>query len=82
MLLYVRLIETSGHRCAKYLDDTTSAGYDVELLDAAENPGGLSAGWRTKDGKPVEAGMKGFWYHVRPHFRSSWSELHKKFSEM
>lgn len=41
-----------------------SAGYDVELLDAAENPGGLSAGWRTKDGKPVEAGMKGFWYHV------------------
>ena len=42
-----------------------SAGYDVKLLDAAENPGGLSAGWRTKDGKQVEAGMKGFWYHVR-----------------
>jgi hypothetical protein len=28
----------------------------VKLLDAAANPGGLSAGWRTKEGRAVEAG--------------------------
>jgi hypothetical protein len=39
-------------------------GFDVTILDAAANPGGLSAGWRTKEGKAVEAGMKGFWYQV------------------
>eukprot|EP00892_Ulva_mutabilis_P003924 jgi/Ulvmu1/1903/UM012_0062.1 len=50
----------AGFGATKHLAEQ---GYDVELLDAAENPGGLSAGWRTKDGKPVEAGMKGFWYH-------------------
>jgi uncharacterized protein with NAD-binding domain and iron-sulfur cluster len=37
-------------------------GYDVTLLDAAQNPGGVSAGWRTKEGRAVEAGVKGFWY--------------------
>ena len=37
----------------------------MKLLDAAANPGGLSAGWRTKEGRAVEAGMKGFWYQVR-----------------
>ena len=40
-------------------------GYDVKLLDGSPNPGGLSTGWRTKEGKAVEAGMKGFWYQVR-----------------
>lgn len=75
--MYVLLNQTSKHRCVTYSDDMISAGYDVELLDAAENPGGLSAGWRTKDGKPVEAGMKGFWYHVRPQFRCYWLNLHR-----
>lgn len=37
----------------------------MKLLDAAANPGGLSAGWRTKEGRAVEAGMKGFWYQAR-----------------
>ena len=41
------------------------AGYDVTLLDAAAHPGGLAAGWKTKQGKTVDAGMKGFWYEVR-----------------
>jgi len=35
-------------------------GLDVLLLDAADNPGGLSAGWRTLAGRPVEAGIKGW----------------------
>ena len=36
--------------------------YDVTLLDAAKNVGGLSQGYR-RDGKyAMEAGMKGFWY--------------------
>ena len=36
----------------------------MTLLEAAANPGGLSAGWRTPGGRAVEAGMKGFWYQV------------------
>ena len=39
-------------------------GYSVTLLDGAETPGGLSAGWRTPQGRAVEAGIKGFWYQV------------------
>jgi uncharacterized protein with NAD-binding domain and iron-sulfur cluster len=37
-------------------------GYDVTLLDASQNPGGVSAGWRTKEGRSLEAGIKGMWY--------------------
>ena len=36
-------------------------GFTVTLLDAAESPGGLSSGWRTAQGRAVEAGVKGFW---------------------
>ena len=36
----------------------TDQGYDVTLLDASPNPGGLSAGWRTPQGRAVEAGIK------------------------
>ena len=36
----------------------------MTLLDASPNPGGLSSGWRTKQGRAVEAGVKGFWYQV------------------
>lgn len=36
-------------------------GYDVTLLDASPSPGGLAAGWRTPQGRAVEAGIKGFW---------------------
>lgn len=37
-------------------------GYDVTLLEAGPYPGGLVAGWKTARGKPVEAGIHGFWY--------------------
>lgn len=37
-------------------------GFDVTLLDASLSPGGLSTGFRTAKGRPVEAGIKGFWY--------------------
>lgn len=43
-------------------------GYDVTLLDAAENPGGLASGWRTPQGRAVEAGTKGFWYQYHNIF--------------
>ena len=36
------------------------AGVKVTILDASENPGGLSAGWRTPGGRSVEAGIKGY----------------------
>lgn len=38
------------------------AGLSVTLLDAAASPGGLSTGYRTAQGRPVEAGIKGFWW--------------------
>ena len=40
-------------------------GFDVTLLDASPNPGGLSSGWRTTSGRAVEAGCKGFWRHYK-----------------
>ena len=51
----------AGFGAAKHLAET---GYNVTLLDAAPNPGGLSAGWRTPQGRAVEAGIKGFWYQA------------------
>ncbi|MGK7910482.1 MAG: FAD-dependent oxidoreductase [Synechococcus sp.] len=37
-------------------------GYDVTLLEASSQPGGLAAGWRTPGGRAVEGGIHGFWY--------------------
>lgn len=50
----------AGFGAAKAL--TEAGGVNVTLLEASNNPGGLAAGYRTKTGKEVEAGMKGFWY--------------------
>ncbi|CAM9743595.1 unnamed protein product, partial [Choristocarpus tenellus] len=50
----------AGFGAAKAL--TESGIYDVTLLDANPNLGGLSAGWRTPGGRAVEAGIKGFWW--------------------
>ena len=36
------------------------AGVKVTILDASQTPGGLSAGWRTAEGRSVEAGIKGY----------------------
>ena len=55
----------AGFGAAKTLAEQ---GYAVTLVDGAENPGGLSAGWRTPKGRAVEAGIKGFWYQVCPGF--------------
>ena len=40
----------------------SKAGADVLLLDAAPQPGGLSAVIKTPKGRVVEPGIKGFWY--------------------
>jgi hypothetical protein len=34
----------------------------LKIVLLLTNAGGLSTGFRTKGGKAVEAGMKGFWY--------------------
>lgn len=46
----------AGFGTAKHLAEQ---GYSVTLLDAAQHLGGVSAGWRTEQGRPVEAGTKG-----------------------
>ncbi|UBF24646.1 FAD-dependent oxidoreductase [Kovacikia minuta CCNUW1] len=43
-------------------------GYDVTLLEAGSYPGGLVAGWKTAQGRSVEAGIHGFWYPYRNIF--------------
>lgn len=40
------------------------AGAKVTLLDASENPGGLSSAFVSSGGQVVEPGIKGFWYQV------------------
>ncbi len=56
-----RAAVTAGFGAAKHLAEQ---GYAVTLLDAAPEPGGLATGWRTKQGRACEAGIKGFWYEV------------------
>lgn len=51
----------TGFGAAKHL---SQEGYSVTLIDGSPNPGGLSAGWRTDQGRAVEAGVKGFWFQV------------------
>lgn len=55
----------AGFGAAKHL---SQQGYAVSLVDAAPNPGGLSAGWRTPQGRAVEAGIKGFWFQYHNIF--------------
>jgi uncharacterized protein with NAD-binding domain and iron-sulfur cluster len=43
-------------------------GYDVTLLEAGSEPGGLVAGWRTTAGRAIEVGIHGFWYPYRNIF--------------
>ena len=43
-------------------------GYDVTLLEAGPYPGGLVAGWKTPEGRSVEAGIHGFWYPYKNIF--------------
>ncbi|MBM0745003.1 FAD-dependent oxidoreductase (plasmid) [Phormidium sp. CLA17] len=43
-------------------------GYNVTLLEAGGYPGGLVAGWKTAQGRSVEAGIHGFWYPYRNIF--------------
>lgn len=43
-------------------------GYQVTLLEAGAQPGGLVSGWQTASGRSVEAGIHGFWYPYRNIF--------------
>jgi len=45
-----------------------SPGVRVTLLEASQNAGGLAGGWRTPGGRPVEAGIHGFWREYRNTF--------------
>ncbi|KAI5062508.1 hypothetical protein GOP47_0023047 [Adiantum capillus-veneris] len=43
-------------------------GFDVILVEAGAQPGGLVAGWKTLSGKSVEVGIHGFWYPYKNIF--------------
>lgn len=49
-------------------DHLARQGYEVILLEAGPHPGGLVSGWRTPEGRRVEAGIHGFWYPYRNIF--------------
>lgn len=49
--------------------------FDVTLLEGGKSVGGLVAGWVTPGGRPVEAGVHGFWYPYRNIFRLIEKEL-------
>lgn len=40
---------------------SSQKGFDVTLLEGGKSVGGLVAGWVTRGGRPVEAGVHGFW---------------------
>eukprot|EP00252_Welwitschia_mirabilis_P026450 TRINITY_DN8691_c0_g1_i1.p1 TRINITY_DN8691_c0_g1~~TRINITY_DN8691_c0_g1_i1.p1 ORF type:complete len:552 (-),score=99.64 TRINITY_DN8691_c0_g1_i1:425-2080(-) len=46
----------------------TKQGFDVVLLEAGEQPGGLVSGWKNAAGRSVEVGIHGFWYPYRNIF--------------
>ncbi|EFJ15075.1 hypothetical protein SELMODRAFT_180688 [Selaginella moellendorffii] len=43
-------------------------GFDVTLIEAGAQPGGLVAGWKTASGRSVEVGIHGFWYPYKNIF--------------
>ena len=59
----------AGFGATKHL---AQEGYDVTLLDGSPHPGGLAGGYRTAEGRAVEAGIKGFWYQVSLLPHSTW----------
>jgi uncharacterized protein with NAD-binding domain and iron-sulfur cluster len=50
----------AGFAAAKHL--SLQDNVEVTLLDAQENPGGLSTAFKSAQGRTIEAGVKGFWY--------------------
>jgi len=56
----------AGYGAAEALSPLVARGLlRVTLLEASPRGGGLAAGWRTPKGRPVEAGLHGFWRNYR-----------------
>ncbi|CAM9933065.1 unnamed protein product, partial [Heterosigma akashiwo] len=59
----------AGFSAADALATAEGEGVEVVLLDASpRGAGGLAGGWRTPAGRPVEAGVHGFWREYRNTF--------------
>ena len=56
----------AGYTAAEAL--SADSNCRVTLLDASPAAGGLAGGWRTPGGRPVEAGIHGFWREYRNTF--------------
>eukprot|EP00466_Bigelowiella_natans_P016667 jgi/Bigna1/87392/estExt_fgenesh1_pg.C_190235 len=59
----------------------SSAGWNVRVFDATPDPAALNGGLRNENGRPIEAGFKGFWWQY-PNIYSLLDELNLKQSEV
>lgn len=59
----------AGFSAADALAAASASDVDVTILDGSpRGAGGLAGGWRTPSGRPVEAGIHGFWREYRNTF--------------
>lgn len=57
----------AGYSAAESL--SSNPNVNITLLDASKAKGGLAGGFRTEQGRPVEAGIHGFWREYRNTFK-------------
>ena len=59
----------AGYTAAEELSRNAGDKLDIKLLDANASAGGLAGGFRTLKGRPVDAGIHGFWREYRNTFQ-------------
>lgn len=52
---------TAAEELSRYNEQQGGAALNITLLDASKSAGGLAGGYRTPKGRPVDAGIHGFW---------------------
>ncbi|GMI48655.1 hypothetical protein TrCOL_g10524 [Triparma columacea] len=67
----------AGYSASSTLASSSGADVEVTILEASprNSGGGLAGGWRTASGRPVEAGIHGFWREYQNTFRVMRDEI-------